>query len=158
MQDATQGHEELLRFGARSLQALRGGRGEPVLILHDIDYVNEWQPFEQLLAARFRLTAPSHPGFGASELPPELDSVDDLAYLYLDLLREIGSHHVIGCGFGGWLAAEIAVRCDDDRSLVLVDPSGPRWVTASRDIADTFVLRPAGISSPGDAVAPRDKL
>jgi len=145
MQDATQGHEELLKFGARSLQALQGGRGEPVLILHDVDYVNEWQAFEQLLAARFALTAPSHPGFGASELPPELDSVDDLAYLYLDLLREVGPHHVIGFGFGGWLAAEMAVRCDDDfRSLVLVDAVGIKvGDRLTRDIADTFVLRPA---------------
>lgn len=136
--------EELLGIGLPKLHSLAGGDGEPVLVLHDIDYVNEWHPFEQQLGAEFRLTIPSHPGFGASELPPAVDSVDDLAYLYLDLLRETGPQHVVGLGFGGWLAAEMAVRRDDHiRSLVLVDALGIKvGDRLTRDIADTFVLTP----------------
>ncbi len=97
-----------------------------------------------MLAEDFAVLVPSHPGFGTSDLPKSFDSVDDIAYLYLDLLREIGPVHVIGLGFGGWIAAEMAVRCPHDlKSLVLVDaagikPSGRETV----DIADTFVMDP----------------
>jgi pimeloyl-ACP methyl ester carboxylesterase len=136
--------EQTLQIGVVRLQSLSGGIGEPVLILHDIDYVNDWQPFEDILAHDFALTVPSHLGFGASELPAGYDSIDDLAYLYLDLLRQTGAQHVVGLGFGGWLAAEMAVRCDDHmRSLTLVDAVGIKvGGVMERDIADTFVLNP----------------
>src|SRR5436190_14126511 len=130
--------------GKRTLECFKGGSGDSVLILHDIDYVNAWQPFEALLASDYALSVPSHPGFGASERPDWLDSVDDLAYVYLDLLRDLGPSHVIGLGFGGWLAAEMAVRSDDDmRSLMLVDAVGIKAGDhLTRDIADTFVMKP----------------
>ena len=127
-----------------SLEALRGGDGETVLVLHDVDYVNEPRPFLEILAREYSVLAPSHPGFGASDLPEVLDRPDDIAYLYLDLLDEIGPAHVVGAGFGGWIAAEMAVRCDHNiRSLVLVDAVGIK--TAGREtaeIADTFVMNP----------------
>ena len=127
MPDHTEGRKERLAIGPLTLRCLTGGRGDNVLILHDIDYVNDWQPFEAQLSASYAHCVPSHPGFGASERPAQLDSVDDLAYVYLDLLRVRGPCHVIGLGFGGWLAAEMAVRSDDHvRSLVLVDSVGDR--------------------------------
>ena len=124
-----------------------GGRGESVLILHDIEFVNEWRPFEERLAADFRLTVPSHPGFGVSPLPDRLDSVDDLAYVYLDLLRAMGPAHVVGLGFGGWIAAEVVVRCSHDvKRLVLVDALGIKVGDhLTRDIADTFVMSPQAL-------------
>ena len=140
-----QSHEERFRAGDVLLHGVAGGRGQTILVLHDIDYLNTWQPFEEQLAAKsYRVVAPSHPGFGASERPAWLDSVDDLAYVYLDLLRELGPSHVIGLGFGGWIAAEMAVRCDDYmRSLVLVDAVGIKvGDRLTRDIADTFVMKP----------------
>jgi pimeloyl-ACP methyl ester carboxylesterase len=126
------------------LEVLRGGAGEQILLLHDIEYLNQARHFLELLAEDFVVLVPSHPGFGTSDLPTGFDSVDDLAYFYLDLLEDIGPAHVIGLGFGGWIAAEMAVRCPHDlRSLVLVDavgikPSGRETV----DIADTFVMDP----------------
>ena len=131
--------------GKLTLECLSGGRGDSVLVLHDIEYLNTWQSFEAQLASKsYRVIAPSHPGFGASERPEWLDSVDDLAYVYLDLLRELGPSHVIGLGFGGWIAAEMAVRSDDlMRSLVLVDAVGIKTGNhLTRDIADTFVMKP----------------
>src|SRR4029077_13526743 len=42
------------------------------------------------LAAHGHLLAPSHPGFGHSPEAASIDTVDDLAYLYLDLLAQRG--------------------------------------------------------------------
>jgi pimeloyl-ACP methyl ester carboxylesterase len=91
--------------------------------------------------------SPWHPGFGSSSLPAHFDSVHDLAYVYLDLLREIGPAHVIGCGFGGWIAAEMAIRCDHDvRSLVLVDALGIKLSDRTTpDITDMFVVSQADL-------------
>jgi len=54
--------------------------------------------------------APTHPGFGHAALPDWIDSVDDLAYIYLDLLYALDLRDVtvVGTSLGGWLAAEIA--------------------------------------------------
>jgi pimeloyl-ACP methyl ester carboxylesterase len=128
------------------LEVFSGGQGGPLLVLHDQEYVNGWHPFLRALATRFAVLAPSHPGFGRSELPDELDAIDDLAYLYLDLLRSLGSGRVqlVGLGLGGWIAAEMAVRCTHQvERLVLVDAvgikvSGP----TERDVADTFIIGP----------------
>ncbi len=126
------------------LWAWEGGAGAPLVILHGADGGDGLLPFHDGLAKRFRVLAPSLPGFGRSELPDWMDSVDDLAYFVLDLLEHLGLNEVnlLGIGFGGWAAAEIAVRSQDRlRRLVLADAvgikvSGPE----TRDIADTLVL------------------
>jgi pimeloyl-ACP methyl ester carboxylesterase len=133
-----------LVVGDVGLETWRLGRGEPLLLLHDIEYLNGPRPFTERLAQDYSIVLPSHPGFGASELPSDFDDVGDLAYLYLDLLAQMGPMHVMGMGFGGWIAAEMAVRCAHDvSSLVLVDAVGIK--AAGRDtaeIADTFVMDP----------------
>lgn len=128
-----------------SVQVLAGGQGEPVVLLHDFDYINQVSPFLELLARDFSVLVPSHPGFGASELPGHFRSIDDLVYLYLSALRDLfGTEpvHMIGCGLGGWIAAEMAVRCTHHiRDLVLVDAIGIKISEpGQRDIADIFVL------------------
>ena len=120
------------------------GDGSPLLILHGADGGDGVLPVHDGLAERFRVVAPSLPGFGRSELPSWMDSVDDLAYFLLDLLEHLGLRetNVLGIGFGGWIAAELAVRSQDRlRRLVLADAvgikvSGPE----TPDIADTLVL------------------
>jgi pimeloyl-ACP methyl ester carboxylesterase len=118
---------------------------EKVLFLHDLDYLNGTDyPFLDALAPNWRILAPSHPGFGGSPLPDGFDSVDDFAYVCLDLLRDIGPAHLVGAGFGGWIAAEVAIRCTHDvRSLVLVDALGIKvGDRTTADIGDLFVLSP----------------
>jgi pimeloyl-ACP methyl ester carboxylesterase len=138
---------EIRRVGEIELEIFECGPtdGAPLLVLHDQDYVNGVDyPFVEALARRWRVLAPSHPGFGGSSLPDSFDSMDDLAYVYLDLLEQVGPAHVMGLGFGGWIAAEVAIRCTHriDR-LVLVDALGIKvGDRTTRDIADTFVVSP----------------
>jgi pimeloyl-ACP methyl ester carboxylesterase len=126
------------------LELLTAGRGQPLLVLHDYDYLNRWHPYLERLAESYRVLVPSHPGFGRSELPMDFDSVEDLALLYLELLRGLDERpaHLIGLGFGGWVALEMAVRCSHDLDrLVLVDSLGVKHGgLTDRDIADTFIL------------------
>jgi pimeloyl-ACP methyl ester carboxylesterase len=136
-----------IKVGSISLEIFsRGAETAPtVLFLHDFDYLNGVEyPFIEALAERWRVVAPSHPGFGASTLPEDFDSVDDLAYVYLDWLGELGPVHLVGAGFGGWVAAELAVRCSHTlKSLTLVDALGIKvGDRTTADIKDLFVLSP----------------
>jgi pimeloyl-ACP methyl ester carboxylesterase len=47
-------------------------------------------PFFDLLAERYKILVPEHPGFGGSDDPPWIRSMADLAFFYLDLLEETG--------------------------------------------------------------------
>ena len=78
----------------------------------------------------FRVIAPVHPGWGRSALPDWCRSVDDIAYLYLDLSRQLDLKDAVLVGncFGGWIAAEMAVR-DTRRSRSWC--SRRRWVRRS---------------------------
>src|SRR5579864_3172158 len=70
---------ELLAHGSESSPSL--------LFLHDLDYLNHTRyPFVESLGETWRVLLPSHPGFGNSPLPDHFDSIDDLAYFYLDML------------------------------------------------------------------------
>jgi pimeloyl-ACP methyl ester carboxylesterase len=134
------------RLGGVELEVFSGGQGEMLLLLHDVELLNGWWPYMASLARSFGVLAPSHPGFGSSSLPDDFDSVEDLAYLYLDLLRELSPDRVtlVGLGLGGWIAAEMAVRCTHHvRDLILVDAVGIKVSDrTTRDIADTFIIGP----------------
>jgi pimeloyl-ACP methyl ester carboxylesterase len=107
----------------------RGGRGEPLLFLHGASGAPVILPFMEKLAERFDVLVPEHPGYGQSDEPDWLDNIHDLAYFYLDFLKQLGLRNVtlMGNSMGGWVAMEIAVR-DTSRlkSLVLVSPAGIR--------------------------------
>lgn len=128
------------------LQVYAGGSGEPLLLLHDIEYaLSPSHRYLQALAERYAVTAPAHPGFGTSDLPADFDSVDDLAYVYLELVEQVGAPvHLVGLGLGGWIAAEVAIRCQHDlKSLTLVDAVGIKvGDRTTRDIADPFSIGP----------------
>jgi pimeloyl-ACP methyl ester carboxylesterase len=126
-----------------TLQVFHGGQGPILLVLHDCEVMTEWQPYHAALAAQCTVLAPSHPGFGASEGAESLDSIDDLAYFYLDLVASLGQEvDVLGLGMGGWVAAEMAVRCGHGlRRLILADAVGIKVSGRTEvDIVETFIL------------------
>src|SRR6476661_1076927 len=127
-----------------SLELEERGDGLPLLFLHPGEGLEPRREWLDLLARRFRVIAPHHPGWGNSSLPDWLSTVDDLAYLYLDLASTLGLEDavLVGACFGGWIAAEMAVR-DTRRfaKLVLVDPLGIKvGGVTDRDIADMHAM------------------
>ena len=70
------------------IEMIERGAGRPLLFLHPGIGIEPDAPVLERLAARYRVLAPTHPGFGRSELPKGFDRVDDLAYFYLDLLDQ----------------------------------------------------------------------
>jgi pimeloyl-ACP methyl ester carboxylesterase len=105
----------------------RGGSGQPLLYLHGASGAPAIMPFMEKLAGRFDVLVPEHPGYGLSDEPGWLENIHDVAYFYLDFLKQLELENVVvvGSSMGGWMAMEVAVR-DTSRlaSLVLVSPAG----------------------------------
>ncbi len=139
-----------LQLDGVDLEYFEAGGGPVLLALHGFLEMPGWYDFHERLAGRFRVIAPSHPGFGGSTRPEWMISIDDLALLYLDVLDRLGIEraHLVGHSLGGWIAAELAVRCSHRLAkLVLADaaglpaPGGPVR-PAGGSIADWLVLEP----------------
>ena len=128
------------------LEIVERGQGRPLLWLHGEEGLDPHASFLDRLTAHGHVLAPSHPGFGHSPDADGIDTVDDLSYLYLDLLaaRDLREVIVIGASLGGWVAAEMAVKCADRLAgLVLVAPMGIKiGDRETRDIPDIFALHP----------------
>ncbi len=123
-----------------TLDIEEAGTGRPLLFLHPGEGLQANRPWIDALAKNHRVIAPNHPGFGNSSLPDWFGTVDDIAYLYLDLARQLGLKDAIlvGACFGGWIAAEMAVRNTGAfAGLVLAAPLGIKVRGhLDRDIAD----------------------
>ena len=136
--------EEFLELAGGRVHLLRGGTGEPVLVLHAAGGAGEWLPFHGLLAsAGFEVIAPDHPGFGKSDEFPEAEAIDDLVFHYLDVIDALGLDrpHVVGASFGGWIAAELAVYAPHRiGSLTLLSAAGLRL--PEHPVTDLFLLPP----------------
>ena len=130
-----------------NLEVLDKGSGRPVVFLHPGEGIDRCDPFLGGLGSLGRLVAPSHPGFGRSDLPEHFKTAGDLAYFYLDLFDQLALKDavLIGADLGGWIAAEIAVRNTRHLSrLVLIDTYGARFTgdETEVEIADIFTLLP----------------
>src|SRR5712692_8672460 len=106
---------------------LTDGTGPALVYLHGAGGGGRWLPFQERLARRFTVHAPSHPGHGGSPAAEWIEHISDLAFHYLDLLDDLGVEraHLVGASFGGWIAAEVAtVASHRLASLTLIDPVG----------------------------------
>jgi len=114
-----------------TLRLRKGGAGDPLLVLpHDIGSLDRL-PFYDALARRFTVYVPSHPGYDGSERPSWMRSVRDVAVTYQSLLATINLANVslVGLGFGGWIAAEMATMSPQAfRRLALVGAMGVKPV------------------------------
>lgn len=126
------------------VEIYRAGSGPPLLYLHAEQYVEQVRPHLDALAKTWTVIAPLHPGYGAASVPTDFRSVDDLAYLYLDLLDVLNLDKVVlvGASLGGWIALEMCVRNRARLStLVLVSSVGVKFSgREERDFADLFYM------------------
>ena len=128
------------------LEVVRRGSGSPLLVLHGFQTIDPAAPFVDYLQRHAQIIAPSHPGFGHSPRPEDFRTVYDLAHLYLQVLETLPYDKVslLGLSFGGWLAAEVAVKAGGriDR-LILVDALGIKVSDRETpDILDVFNTHP----------------
>ncbi len=138
-----------LRYGARVLLSGRGGeaetidvRGQPTVIMHGGDgppfvYLHStlgesfrWFPFHQAWAKHFTVYVPTHPGFGKSGGFDQIDTIEDMAFHYVELFDALGLGEVIlgGVSLGGWIAAEFAVRWPERVKKLWLSAAPGLWV------------------------------
>jgi pimeloyl-ACP methyl ester carboxylesterase len=119
------------------------GNGQPFLLLHGGGGPDTVANFAELFATTHdvRVIIPTHPGFGGTDRPEKLSSVDGLAALYVALLDqlELSDVTVIGNSIGGWIAAEMALLESPRVSgAILVDAAGIE--VPGHPVADFFSL------------------
>lgn len=133
-----------------STEVVELGRGPSLLFLHGGEGpLAPNDRYLHALARQFRVIAPWHPGFGPSEIPEDFRDVGDLAYFHLEIAEHYGLENAVLCGasFGGWIAAEMAIR-DPRRfgKLVLADAFGIKVNDRNtRDVADFFAMGAADV-------------
>lgn len=108
-------------------RVLKGGSGPDLLYWHGAGGGGSWQEHHALLAEHFTVYAPDHPGWGGSEGPEWMDTVQDYVLHYDSLMQELNLHLpvLVGHSLGGWMAAEFAIAYPNQISaLALVNAAG----------------------------------
>jgi pimeloyl-ACP methyl ester carboxylesterase len=127
--DSTRWPVQTLSVGGGEISLRVGGDGPPLVVLPRDNGHPPRHEFLDLLAGEFRVHAPWLPGFhgGHPEQWEWAASVRDLAIVELQLVQALGleRYSLVGLGFGGWIAAEMATMCAPGlESLALVAPMG----------------------------------
>jgi len=131
-----------VRAGKFIAELYSAGSGDPLIFLHGSGGPLRG-PYLDMLAEKFTVYAPVHPGYGDSQGFEHIEDVIDQALYYHDLMDELGieSAHIVGHSLGGMLAAEIAALCSHRvRKLVLSNAVG-LW-RDDAPVLDFFVVTP----------------
>ena len=122
---------ETASIAGTSMHIARAGSGPVLLVLQHDTGTPEGLPFYDALARDFTVLRPAHPGYDGSERPAWMRNVRDVAVVYQALLaqhpltRDRRDVSVVGLGFGGWIAAEMATMAPAAlRRMVLVGAMG----------------------------------
>jgi pimeloyl-ACP methyl ester carboxylesterase len=125
------GQPETVSINGRPTVLMHAGDGTPFVYLHStLGEAAMWLPFFQTWAKRFRVLVPTHPGFGQSGGFDEIDSIEDMAFHYIDLLDALGLDEVYlgGVSLGGWIAAEVACRWPERVKRLWIADAPGLWV------------------------------
>jgi pimeloyl-ACP methyl ester carboxylesterase len=132
---------ETVPLASGPLHLARSGSGTPLLVLHHDIGSLERLPFYDRLAERHTVLVPSHPGYDKSERPSWMRNVRDVAVVYQALIAHLDLARItlVGLGFGGWIAAEMATMAPRGfDKLVLVGAMGLK--PEHGEIADQALL------------------
>lgn len=136
--------KSVIKLGEVELEVHQGGTGSPLLLLHDELGFQPDCPIFSRLAERYRVVAPSHPGFGKSSLPKWMNRAEDFSYVYLDLIEKLKLERfvLVGASLGAWVATEIAAKMLERISaLVLIGPVGMKLGHRDQlDFPDLFAM------------------
>jgi pimeloyl-ACP methyl ester carboxylesterase len=119
-----------VRGGKFNVRLRHGGSGEPLVYLHGGtggSAGGSMSGFLDMLAERYEVFVPIHPGWGSSTGVEHLANCVDMALYYHDFFDTLGltSVHLVGSSLGGMFAAEIAaINSSYVRKLVLAAPAG----------------------------------
>jgi pimeloyl-ACP methyl ester carboxylesterase len=134
-----------IRHSGQDVHYYRAGRGEPLLYLHHLLGILDFEPALALLAESFDVIAPYAPGWGpAKDDLPRIDPGPlDLTLHHRDVLDalDVRRPHVVGISIGAWMAAELAAILPERvQKLVLVNPLG-MWLEEAQG-EDPFAQHP----------------
>jgi pimeloyl-ACP methyl ester carboxylesterase len=142
----------------------RGGKGDPLVFLHAAGGQATWEPFLEMLAEKYEVIVPIHPGWPGSDGLDHLDDVVDLAIYYCDFFDAMGlsNVHLVGSSLGGMIAAEVAsIGRNYVRKLVLHSPAG-MWLDDHQPLdffaAPQDVMMKALYSNPEKVMAAMPKI
>ena len=133
--------EERLQAAGAEIQMLKGGSGEPLLVLHDELGQPGWLRLHDELAKNYTVYAPSLPGFGVTSRLDWVMNMRDIATWTLWAMEEIGltNANVVGFSLGGWLAAEMATQDPTAfKKMALAAPPG--ILPPTGEILDMFLI------------------
>jgi pimeloyl-ACP methyl ester carboxylesterase len=125
------GQPETVEVAGRPTVLMHGGDGPPFVYLHStLGESFLWLPFYQAWAKQFRVLVPTHPGFGKSGGFEQIDTIEDMAFHYLELFDALGLDEVClgGASLGGWIAAEFACRWPERVKRLWIADAPGLWV------------------------------
>jgi pimeloyl-ACP methyl ester carboxylesterase len=136
------GQPETIEVAGRPTVLMHSGEGTPFVYLHStLGETVMWLPFFQSWAKQFRVLVPTHPGFGKSGGFDRIDTVEDMAFHYVELFDALGLEEVVlgGVSLGGWIAAEFAVRWPERVKRLWIADAPGLWVE-EEPLPDMFRL------------------
>src|SRR5262249_16752868 len=125
------GQPEKITVAGRPTTIMHAGQGEPFVYLHSaLGEAFMWFPYYQSWAKHFKVFVPTHPGFGPGGNLDGIDSIEDMAFHYLELFDALGLAEVNlgGVSLGGWIAAEFAVRWPERVKRLWISDAPGLWV------------------------------
>jgi pimeloyl-ACP methyl ester carboxylesterase len=156
------GKPETIDVNGRPTAIMHNGEGTPFLYLHSaLGEAAMWLPFYQTWSKQFRVLVPTHPGFGQSGGFDEIDTIEDMAFHYIELLDLLGLDQVClgGASLGGWIAAEVACRWPERVKCLWIADAPGLWVPEQplpdlfRYMQDRRALRELLFDDPESAIA-----
>lgn len=123
------GQPETIDVAGRPTVLMHAGEGTPFVYLHStLGEAFMWLPFYQSWSKKFHVYVPTHPGFGQSGGFDKIDTIEDMAFHYVEMFDALGLDEEIvlgGVSLGGWIAAEFAVRWPERvKKLWIADAPG----------------------------------
>jgi pimeloyl-ACP methyl ester carboxylesterase len=156
------GQPETIDVNGRPTVLMHAGEGTPFVYLHStLGESAMWLPFYQKWAKQFHVLVPTHPGFGKSGGFDQIDTIEDMAFHYVELFDALGFDEVIlgGVSLGGWIAAEFACRWPERVKKLWISSAPGMWVEHEplpdlfRVMQDRDAIRKLLFSDPNGSMA-----